>query len=586
MATTYTITYNVTPSSAGYWKGVSSPQQISTPQYYNLNFYYVYQRYDRNKYCLYLDGNKVSEATAIANDGYSFQGLSISGCTDEKISGNVVVTASFKKNGFNIIYYPNLSGYDCGYEYGVTSPHVLKSYSSFKWEVANYTFNSWNTKADGSGTNYKPGNKVYGSNNSNFYLYAQWTPKNYRITFSHNAGGTTDPTGSNSWPYLSKHTVYGEPNDYYYYLDHWEVTGYDDGSTKTWSPDSGNSFNFTVYGNRTIKAIFDKKSFNLSVVASPSKGGTVGGGGTYVYGTYNNIFATANLGYKFDHWDGTDGGYGTGASRNVKIINDTTYTATFIPKTYTVKLNINGGKWLEEEPESTFISGNNVKTFDTPIQLVSNIPYRFGYKFSGWGWRKDNTGDFTYIYSNGGIFNDDPYKALSGISTQITLYAVWTPIANTIRYHYYTGDTENDKEIIELSTYTIETPNPYKYYDPENERGENSTFLGWSRVKPDSWGVASQEGHGNYPIPINIPVLYELPYTVSISNIKDTTQDNSQWGTTVDVYGFWTVTGKYININGSWKKVNTAYIRTDAGWKVITDMYVKTDDGWKHEVKI
>jgi hypothetical protein len=42
-------------------------------------------------------------------------------------------------------------------------------------------------------------------------------------------------------------------------------------------------------------------SYTLSVKASPSAGGTVGGGGTAKYGSYLNIFANANLGYKFDH---------------------------------------------------------------------------------------------------------------------------------------------------------------------------------------------------------------------------------------------------------------------------------------------
>ena len=528
--------------------------------------------------------------TATAKQGYELESITgfISGL---RIYEDITVVANFKKNTWTTRYFKNL-GDDTKYlDENVSAPYYVKYLSAIGWSTDNYTFNTWNTDANGSGVSYKPGTIFRTRPGNQLDLYAQWTPKNYRISFSHNAGGTTDLTGSHTWAYGSTHTVYGIPSQDYYYLDHWEVTGYDDGSTKTWDPDPGNAFNFTVYGNRTIKAIFEKKSYTLSVKASPSTGGTVGGGGTAKYGSYLNIFANANLGYKFDHWDGTDGGYGTGASRNVKIVENTTYTAYFTPKTYTVKINTNGGKWLEDEPESTFTTGNNIKTFDTPAQLMSNVPYRFGYQFSGWGWRKDNTGDFTYIYKKGGTFDDKAYTDLGGTTTQITLYAVWTPIKNTIKYHYYIGDTSSDVEIIDTDTYTIETPNPYKYYDPKNQRGENSTFLGWARVKPDNWGEASQEGHGNYPVPSNVPVLYNLPYEVNISNIKDTTQDNKQWGTTVDVYGFWTVTGKYININGTWKKVNTAYVRTDTGWKVITDMYINISDdpdnpNWKHEVII
>ena len=585
------ITFKVNPSGAGYWNSTTT---ISISLGLPLTYHYV----EGNKYYLKLGGTITKERYAYANSGYEL--TSITGTTGGRsivIDGrqvsqteDTVITANFSKIAFNVLYYKNDSSYEYKPYYGVTLPYTVKSISAIGWERENYTFNTWNEDANGTGVSYKPGTIFRTKPAKQFYLYAQWTPKNYRISFSHNAGGTTDLTGSHTWAYGSTHTVYGIPSQDYYYLDHWEVTGYDDGSTKTWDPDPGNAFNFTVYGNRTIKAIFDKKSYTLSVKASPSAGGTVGGGGTAKYGSYLNIFASANLGYKFDHWDGTDGGYGTGSSRNVKLVENTTYTANFTPKTYTVKINTNGGKWLENEPESTFTTGNNIKTFDTPAQLMSNVPYRFGYQFSGWGWRKDNTGDFTYIYEKGGTFDDKAYRDLGGTTTQITLYAVWTPIKNTIKYHYYTGDTSSDAEIIDTDTYTIETPNPYKYYDPKNQRGENSTFLGWARVKPNNWGEASQEGHGNYPIPSNVPVLYDLPYEVNISNIKDTTQDNSQWGTTVDVYGFWTVTGKYININGTWKKVNTAYIRTDTGWKVITDMYVNIGDSdnpnWKHEVTI
>ena len=585
------ITFKVNPSGAGYWNSTTT---ISISLGLPLTYHYV----EGNKYYLKLGGTITKERYAYANSGYEL--TSITGTTGGRsivIDGrqvsqteDTVITANFSKIAFNVLYYKNDSSYEYKPYYGVTLPYTVKSISAIGWERENYTFNTWNEDANGTGVSYKPGTVFRTKPAKQFYLYAQWTPKNYRISFSHNAGGTTDLTGSHTWAYGSTHTVYGIPSQDYYYLDHWEVTGYDDGSTKTWDPDPGNAFNFTVYGNRTIKAIFDKKSYTLSVKASPSAGGTVGGGGTAKYGSYLNIFASANLGYKFDHWDGTDGGYGTGSSRNVKLVENTTYTANFTPKTYTVKINTNGGKWLENEPESTFTTGNNIKTFDTPAQLMSNVPYRFGYQFSGWGWRKDNTGDFTYIYEKGGTFDDKAYRDLGGTTTQITLYAVWTPIKNTIKYHYYTGDTSSDAEIIDTDTYTIETPNPYKYYDPKNQRGENSTFLGWARVKPNNWGEASQEGHGNYPIPSNVPVLYDLPYEVNISNIKDTTQDNSQWGTTVDVYGFWTVTGKYININGTWKKVNTAYIRTDTGWKVITDMYVNIGDSdnpnWKHEVTI
>lgn len=54
-----------------------------------------------------------------------------------------------------------------------------------------YTFSSWNTQADGSGTTYLAG-ATY-SVNAAVILYAQWTPNSYTVTFDPNGGNTPNP---------------------------------------------------------------------------------------------------------------------------------------------------------------------------------------------------------------------------------------------------------------------------------------------------------------------------------------------------------------------------------------------------------
>lgn len=49
-----------------------------------------------------------------------------------------------------------------------------------------YTFNGWNTKADGSGTNYAAGANY--TANAAVTLYAKWTAKNYTVTWNGNGG--------------------------------------------------------------------------------------------------------------------------------------------------------------------------------------------------------------------------------------------------------------------------------------------------------------------------------------------------------------------------------------------------------------
>lgn len=61
-----------------------------------------------------------------------------------------------------------------------------------------YTFNGWNTKADGSGTNYAAGGNYTG--NAALTLYAKWTPITYTITYKSNyTGGAADQTQSKTY---------------------------------------------------------------------------------------------------------------------------------------------------------------------------------------------------------------------------------------------------------------------------------------------------------------------------------------------------------------------------------------------------
>lgn len=73
-----------------------------------------------------------------------------------------------------------------------------------------FIFNGWNTQADGSGTDYPPGNNI--TITSDIILYAQWTPEpigTYTVTYHRNP-----PTGSDDTytvpriPLDIAHTVY------------------------------------------------------------------------------------------------------------------------------------------------------------------------------------------------------------------------------------------------------------------------------------------------------------------------------------------------------------------------------------------
>ena len=60
-----------------------------------------------------------------------------------------------------------------------------------------YYISSWNTKADGTGTKYSPG-ATY-SANAGIYLYAQWSPISYTVSFNANGGTGSMSNQSFTW---------------------------------------------------------------------------------------------------------------------------------------------------------------------------------------------------------------------------------------------------------------------------------------------------------------------------------------------------------------------------------------------------
>jgi len=82
----------------------------------------------------------------------------------------------------------------------------------------------------------------------------------------------------------------------------------------------------TMDADKTVTANFVQRQFSLNVVAAPTAGGTVTGGGSYASGTTVPVTAIPNAGYMFNGWSGAC--LGTGAC-TVTMDADKTVTASF-----------------------------------------------------------------------------------------------------------------------------------------------------------------------------------------------------------------------------------------------------------------
>lgn len=70
-------------------------------------------------------------------------------------------------------------GYGASYTLSANTPAIVKSASE---TYAIYTFAGWNTQADGKGTTYSAGGTIP-SVSGDITLYAQWTPRTFKITY-------------------------------------------------------------------------------------------------------------------------------------------------------------------------------------------------------------------------------------------------------------------------------------------------------------------------------------------------------------------------------------------------------------------
>lgn len=183
-----------------------------------------------------------------------------------------------------------------------------------------YTFVSWNTKSDGSGTTYNPGASY--TSNAALTLYAVWTIKTYTVTYYGNGGSGTPNLQTKTYGKALTLTS-ATPTRTGYTFVSWNTKS--DGSGTKYNP--GTSYN--IDATLVLYAIW---KLNTYTVTYDPNGGTLDGDKTQTkeYGKALPLTTKATrTNYAFKGW-------ATSKSGSVAYASGTNYTANASVTLYAV----------------------------------------------------------------------------------------------------------------------------------------------------------------------------------------------------------------------------------------------------------
>lgn len=184
---------------------------------------HLYAAWDINSYTVKFEvngGTEISDMTlnydstieaVTTKTGYTFVGwyknIELTQASNLKVPANdTVLYAKWEANTYVVSYNKN-NEQATGRTLDQTPTYDVDfNIADNGYSLVGYTFDSWNTKADGSGVSYNAGKQV--SNllpEGEIELFAIWTPNTYEIKFNANGGTGTMP--NQSFTYNAKQNI-------------------------------------------------------------------------------------------------------------------------------------------------------------------------------------------------------------------------------------------------------------------------------------------------------------------------------------------------------------------------------------------
>ena len=255
----------------------------------------------------------------------------------------------------------------------------------------NYSFVGWNTKDDGTGTNYSA-DATFSMGTKDLILYAKWSINSHTVTFNKNNGDIeADPVTKTVNHGESLEALPTAPTRTGYTFSGWNTV--EDGSGTSFAANTTVNVDLTVYAQWTIKNY--TVTFNVD-------GGSVVASQNITHG--QKVTQPANptkTGHAFSGWFKDSNKTTTFDFATETIAADTTIYAKWTINNYAVTFNVDGG---------SVVASQNIN-YGQKVTQPAN-PTKANHTFGGWFKDSAKTEAFDF--------------ATETITANTTIYAKWT----------------------------------------------------------------------------------------------------------------------------------------------------------------
>lgn len=489
--------------------GANAKQCIWTfERYKNTPYYYIINKYNGKALNLsgdgsgtqngsvemwtQLDGSNAAQSDFLwyfkdAGDGYvniynkmTNKALDITNGEDadgvvlQQYTPNGTASQKFKLVNYSQVYFPTREKYTDSNVYINSATPVKKGCK----------FLGWNTKKDGSGKTYQPGD-LYDVNQDggNATLYAQWEKAKYTATVKLNGGsynGSTKDFTISKYP--GEEISIGAPTRSKHNFTGYKLTmDNNDGDAPTSVTQSASGFKGIMQmGNFTLNAQWTPWKHTVRYDANAKND-------TSVKGIPASQSKTANVdiklssgvptrnGYTFLGWNTQADGNGTAYAAGATYTHDqdggtVTLYAKWTPWKHVLHYNKNVP--TSSTSQTVFnMPVDQTKTFGQLMTISNLVPTRKGYTFAGW-----------YTQSNGTGTKYDPgsnYAADQNGGT-VNLYAKWTPWTYNIKYDQNVKSTSSSKTVTDMPAAQTKTQEIDVTLSSMTPKRNGYIFAGWS----------------------------------------------------------------------------------------------------------